>query len=117
MIPKRGQLYTLTQVLKELELRDSPFLGVFVDDSGHRYPIQDSHIVSTNMLSIEGFADTKWEYRYETAEWIPIFQYAKDNPPITDFVDYEPAVDWDGNQEDGFWVTPKGFPRQQYRRE
>ena len=109
--PVRGQLYTLREVYN-LNLRDSPHLGVVID--GNSSVVQDSHVTTEEMLSVPGFADTKWEYIRETHEWIPIFRYAKVNPPITDFVDYEPENSEWALKEGGLWVTPKGFTREQY---
>ena len=110
--PVRGQQYTLREVFN-LNLRDSPHLGVTID--GKDGVIQNSHLTEEEMLTIPGFADTKWTYRYETDEWIPIFQYAKLNPPIENFVDHEPAIDaWSHEETDELWIIPKGFPREQY---
>lgn len=118
--PRRGQVYTFAQICK-LELRDSPHLGF--DHPHHTLKhvkcqcvIQESHITVEQSLSVPGFASTKWEYIRETHEWIPVFKYV-DERPITEFVDMEPEVDHPAIVQGrtlGWWVTLKGFPRQQY---
>jgi len=63
-----------------------------------------------DVLSIPGFAESWWEYKYETDEWIPVFHYVG-TAPITDFIDHEPK---NSSYENAQWCTPKGFPREQY---
>jgi hypothetical protein len=108
--PKREQVYTLEEVINKLHLRDSPSLN-FWDEKGNSQVIQTSHILEEDLLTIPGFADSKWKYIMETHEWIPIFRYV-DERPMSDFVTMEP---WECYGEPGaLWVIPKGYPRPQH---
>jgi hypothetical protein len=110
--PQRGHVYTLHEVEKVLDLDDSAHLGIVYQ--GKRTVIQTSHLTADQLLSVPGFKDTFWRYLYTTHEWIPVFEYDVDeNRPITDFVDVEQWLEQDGPTE-GWWCTPKGFPREQY---
>lgn len=113
--PRQNQTYLLSEVYN-LFLRDGPHFSIELEDVDHNLQvacIQDSHVTEEEMLSILGFKDTQWVYVRETEEWIPIFKYAKSNQrPITDFVNYEKSTC--PYTTDVFWVTPKGFPREQY---
>ena len=106
-LPRRGQIYTLREILTLLELHDSPSLGVMLD--GKRGVIQDAHLTEEQMLGVPGMADTKWRYAYTTDEWIPVFDYVGPIAQLRACLDYEPDFN-----HDGLWVTPKGFPRKQY---
>jgi hypothetical protein len=136
--PKRGGVYTLREVEIVLELRDSAHLGFWHDLGAawvcascanddddcpyvHNHKvqcvIQTSHVTRDDLLSIPGFADSKWKYRYETDEWIPVFEFV--GTDIQQFVNIVPSLcdynlDRDPNSQ---WVTPKGFPRKQYEEE
>lgn len=117
--PRRNHIYTLAQVLTELDLQDSPNLSfVVADDDGNdcEPALQTSHVKSEELLLIEGFAESRWVYHYTTHEWIPVFTFAKDNArPITDFIDMEKEIDpYDSPNRNGMWCTPKGHPREQY---
>lgn len=117
--PKRQQNYTLAEVL-ELELRDSPYLSVMLEDpkTGQLVdaPIQDSHMTHEQLLSVPGLKDTVWTYLYETDEWIPLFRFAAaaNTRPITDFITIEPEIDPYNRDKVGFWCVPIGFAREQY---
>lgn len=116
ILPKRGFIYTLYQIENELELRDGPHLGF--EYKGVKCVVQTSHLKAEELLSVPGFADSRWVYERETHEWIPVFRYV-DGRPITEFVDLEPVIDHPifvaaGTADTGFWATPKGFPREQY---
>lgn len=130
--PRSGVVYTLRQVLTQLELRDSPHLGFrakppaarefdiwrpadHIQWHEGRAVIQESHCTTAQMLEVPGFADSLWRYVRETHEWIPVFEYAG-TAPITDFVDMEPENEKyaDDMQPRGWWVTPKGLTREQY---
>ena len=117
IFPKRQQVYTLDEIENVLYLRDSPSLVV----SGIGV-IQTSHLSNDEFLSIPGIRDTKWRYVRETNEWIPIFRSVEleDNfNLIKSCIDYEEWItkwaDSDNESDDGklYWVTPKGFPRNQ----
>jgi hypothetical protein len=105
--PQIGQNYTLEQIVRELRLRDCPALMVQLN--AKMSCVQDSHLSEQELLSVPGFAQTKWRYVRETHEWIPVFHWADATDPLT-FFDVEPSND-DPDRYD--WVTPKGFPREQ----
>ena len=108
--PRRGQDYTLQEILKELDLRDSPCL--MFDHEGKECCIQYAHVNCEQFLSVPGIASLLWEYERTThEEWRPIFRHSTGNTPrLLECLDIEP----DKNSEGEFWVTPKGFPREQY---
>ena len=115
MLPKRYQSYTLEQIYKELQLRDSPSLAFTHQDiSGC---IQNSHLLEEDLLSVPGMKESRWIYIRETHEWIPCFQFdtkAK-QPPIDTLVDLESYIDtYNLSKGEFWWATPKGFPREQH---
>lgn len=116
--PKQHEVYTLRDIVQKLSLRDSPHLGFQFRSPDPQETesvlavIQNSHVTDEDLLSIPGFADSKWKYLRETEEWIPVFSYA-DELPITDFVEMELDLH-PYNLTHQWWVTPKGFPRDQY---
>ena len=106
MYPKRGVNYRYEQ-LQLLDLGDSPALnipGVGV--------IQDSHLTVDEMLTVPEFKDTEWKYIRTTDEWIPIFE-AVDSEAVLKCVDVTDCIGAFDNPGDK-WITPKGFPREQY---
>lgn len=105
--PVPGRVYTLREAFA-LELPDSPHLGF--NREGRRHCVQDSHLTEEQTLAALG--DTRWRYLRTTYEWIPVFEYADDRP-ITAFVDIEADRSPSANRGD-LWVTPRGFPRDQY---
>lgn len=103
-LPKQGHVYSLREVYS-LELGDAPCLMVLIGD--HRYPVQDSHVTEEQLLSVPGLADTQWEYKRTTHEWVPVFnmeQYG--GTKAETFFDVQRL-----EAEDSYWITPKGFPR------
>lgn len=107
--PVRGAEYTAREVLG-LELRDCPFFRFCVN--GRIEVIQTSHLTEAELLSVPGFADTRWRYQRETREWIPLFMAVNDDA-VAACVDMEPDRS-PYNDQPALWVTPKGFPRKQY---
>lgn len=107
--PKRGQQYTLLQIMKDLYLRDSPHLCIDVE--GVDGVMQTSHLTEEELLSVDKIGDTNWQYVRETDEWIPIFKYVGNphNLPITHFVDVEDYAALPPHDHEKFWITPKGF--------
>lgn len=96
--PKPGQIYTLAGISK-LFLRDSPALCFY-----HNHVevcIQDTWVTEEEVCKNPLLADSKWKYRLETDEWIPVFYYADDQRPITDLVTIEKS-ERDGNEHP--WV-------------
>lgn len=110
ILPTRGGIYTADQIMNVLELRDAPHM--YFTHEGRRSVVQNSHLTDAELLSVPGFADTKWTYLRTTDEWIPVFSAISDSA-IRECVDIEPWID-PYSDDAGFWVTPKGFPRQQY---
>ena len=104
--PIRGQLYSLKQIEEELELMDSPCLEFMCLETGKKEVIQTAHLKDGELITPEGFAETRWQYRFTTYEWIPVFLYIPESGRnINEFVDI------DVYKEEA-WVTPKGFPRE-----
>lgn len=114
MYPRYNQVYTLTQILNELKLDDSPFLNF--EHEGRKGVIQSSSCSDAEMLAIPHMADSQWRYSRTTDEMCPIFYYAATNTvPITELVDLEPLIDWDNTIDPkNWWAVAKGYPRGQY---
>ena len=120
MHPKTGHVYTLRQVLTELDLRDVPHLQFAYHPPGKpdgeraTQVIQISHCTDAELLAQQGLASSRWRFVRETHEWTPLFYYA-DTKPITEIVDLEPMRDpYYEHVGRLWWVTPKGLPREQY---
>lgn len=130
--PRPQQEYSLRTILTTLELQDSPHLGFYLKPPvrGPKDPhresdertwgearqvIQTSHLTDEELLSVPGMADSVWVYMYTTREWIPIFRLVA-GQDIHQLVDMEPSRDKYASSDEPrcWWVTPKGFPRQQY---
>lgn len=110
--PKRGKVYTYAEITN-LALRDSPCL-CFTFDGGHNV-VQHSHVTEEELLAVPQWAESKWEFQYETFEWIPVFCYVG-NISLSELLDIEPLIDPCGSEGDGgevAWAVPKGFPRPQ----
>ena len=107
--PIKGQVYSLRNVIQDLELLDSPHL-CFISKREQGEVIQTSHLTEEELLSVPGFAETQWRYLYTTYEWIPIFRYVGRVEELPQYIDWESDIDNPGH----LWVTPKGFPREQY---
>lgn len=73
--PRRGNTYTFAQI-RNLPLRDQPFLCVELDDEW--VPIQTQYALDDEISALAGFDDTQWRFIQETDEWIPIFHYCGD---------------------------------------
>ncbi len=118
--PISGQIYTARQMLSdELELKDSPFFcfKLVVDGEQRDCVLQTAHTTNEQMLSVEAFADSYWEYEYTTSEWIPIFNFTGTEEEIRTFFDIELENQPDymvGKEPRGYHVTLKGFPQEQY---
>lgn len=110
VLPKRGAIYSLQQVINVLALDDTPHLGF--KHKERSCVIQTSHISILDLLTIPEFAKSQWRYMFTTNEWIPVFEFQ--DADIEKFVDIEQEFDFDGSLTKDFWVTPKGYPRKQY---
>lgn len=111
--PEHGDIFTAREVF-ELPLRDSPSFGITVahdPDVGYDDPpIQDSHTTVTDLLSVPGFAESKWRFIKETHEWIPMFDFVGTAEEALAFVDVHKV--WNSTFECyEWWVLPKGHPR------
>jgi hypothetical protein len=108
--PNRGQIYSTHDLYHKLALGDAPFLRVEI--GGLNGPVQTSHVTREQIDAwIEAHAsEAKWRHDYITHEWIPLFTLQEGIDPRS-FLDAEKGVDMDGEM----WITPKGFPREQYR--
>lgn len=103
MRPIRGRVYTLREIVRDLELLDAPSLG-FADGV-----IQDAHCTCEQLLAVPGLADTEWKYICTTHEWIPVFK-AVNNDEVRKCVD----VVFYGDvlmRQDYAWITPIGLSR------
>jgi len=109
--PIVGNVYTFDQVLK-LDLSDSPSFSFLYKDT--RTVIQTAHTTDQELLSVPVLAQTKWQYIMMTTEWIPVF-YAVDSGLVLECVDIEADLQEEkyGDFREFWWVTPKGFHREQ----
>lgn len=115
-LPVRGQKYTLAEIVNDLQLDDMPSLIVKLDEDA---VLQDSHFLLSELLLEEGWAELKYQYVKTTHEWIPIFWLVpEDKEKFLSLCDVNTTIytDWD-QAEDGYWITPKAFPRKQYYEE
>lgn len=114
MKPIKKGVYSLRQIFKELQLDDSPSLGLTFN--GLACCIQTSHYLNEDLLRVDGWANISFTYLYTTHEWIPAFSvFEDDRHKLLSLLDIEPMRDSDGDViENELWVTPKAFPRQQY---
>lgn len=117
--PQRGIVYTLAEVLCDLELRDSACLCFYVQDlcypdnrSSTEQVIDYAHLTDDQFLSLPGWGETEWTFAYETNEWVPVFR-AVDDRSIERLCHIEPYVDRDLHGMNHMWVIPRGFDRPQ----
>lgn len=116
--PVSRHIYTLDQIVNELNLKDSPHLcftapnvnGVKVESV-----VQTSHMLLEDLLKVPGFGETKWRYIRTTSEWIPLFDYVG-SEPMSEFLDMEEYLDpyLNFGDEPAIFSVPKGYPREQY---
>lgn len=112
--PIKNHSYTFKEI-ERLYLRDNPSLCFTHENI--KGCIQTSHLLSSDLMSVHGMAESRWIYIKETFDWIPIFQFDVDvdQPHITSLVDIELYDDNHCIYYNGFWwATPKGFPRKQH---
>lgn len=104
--PTRGQIYTLEEINK-LPLRDSPCLRIF---HNNRWEYVQNSSTDLGALCEKNpiIRDSRWVFERETHEWIPVFNFARDNEwPVELVVTMEPTK----------WVDIYGQPEpQQYVR-
>lgn len=138
MNPVRNFVYTARQILIELELRDSPsfqfwrhspfqmlndgkdaerlaLMMVLGFDPDVDCVLQHSHVTDEQLLSVPGFADSRWRYIRTTDEWIPLFRLADHKrDDVSQWFDLEHYIGDYGQLDNAWSVTPKGFPREQF---
>lgn len=86
--PVQGQTYTLAEI-QELYLRDAPFLRFYHNDK--LVVVQTlSGSVETACEDNPKLLESKWTYIRETHEWIPLFNYAGEEP-VTEYVQISPT--------------------------
>jgi hypothetical protein len=101
-----GKEYTLKEILSIPVTELDVYLQFRID--GQLYPLQDSHLNSEKLLSIEGFADTQWQYVARTRESIDVFTYVGSD--IKQFVE---KTEWGvGTSFYEIVYCPKGFVRE-----
>ena len=116
--PKRGEVYTVEQIVTELKLRDSPFLKANITN-----PLGEVVDVVIQLAYIDDYAklipimgNDKYRYIRETDEWIPVFQFVGSEEEFLKSVDT--AVDLNPHLEEiepvGMVVWPKGIEYEQY---
>jgi hypothetical protein len=86
--PVQGQVYTLAEILN-LTLRDAPFLRFYHNDKLVVVQTLGSD-VGTVCQDNPKLLESKWKYIRETHEWIPLFNYAGEEP-VTDYVQISPT--------------------------
>lgn len=111
--PEKGAVYTTRQILADLALADTPHFNLntrFGPSS-----VQTSHMSEEQQLEWANGAakGILWQYIRTTHEWCPIFRMIG-TTDASQFCDVEEAIGFDGRVEEGAWVVPKGFPREQY---
>lgn len=113
--PKSGTTYTFKQIVEVLYLRDSACLTFRENDMDQN--IQDSHLSQEAMLALPHWADSRWTFRRETEEWVPVFTFSNDNAEfLDDLIDKEPEIDPHAERPGVLWCVPKGQAREQYHR-
>lgn len=118
--PSQRQDYTLREILTELTLRDSPWLGIPAPTPSVgsvtmacSAPVQGHYDFSSPEF-LEKYGELKFTYIRETDEWIPIFRFAGTVDEAKEHFDY--AVMLTDFFDDGVvpWhVTFKGYPEEQ----
>jgi len=110
--PQRNVQYTYAEIENHLYLRDSPCL--WFSYKGIGCPIQTAHVGFGELLNVPGMAESVWRFKEETDEWIPVFHFVGSEEDILKLVDIVEEIPTYHGQKPGWWVVPKGFPREQY---
>ena len=110
--PVPGQEYSLLEI-KSLLLRDIPSLE-FWGPNNRKCVVQTAHVTEDVLLANPEWASTRWTYRYETHEWVPVFLYAGSLPLLVSLLSFEVALSPYGDDTDDYWCVPKIAPRTQY---
>lgn len=88
--PVIGKIYTFEEI-EGLYLKDSPNLAI--EFKNGKYGVIQSYLRSDTFTLLPGLSDTKWKYRCETREWIPVFDYEGDVFDLIPFLNTEPMYD------------------------
>ena len=111
-LPISGRVYTSTEIETALSLDDMPFYRFLYN--GKICVIQTGHVTSAQLLSVTGFAASRWSYERTTREWIPLFWFVGTEDEILALVDVEHEISCTGEAMAEWSVTPKGYPRAQF---
>jgi len=116
--PVSRNVYTLNQIVNELDLKDSPslsFIAPNINGVKVESVVQTSHMLLEDLLKVPGFGETKWRYIRTTSEWIPLFDHVG-SEPMSEFLDMEEYIDpyLNFGDEPAIFSVPKGYPREQY---
>lgn len=106
-LPKRGTILKFKDII-HMELPDTPCFEFSLDNEPG--VIQTAHVSVEELATLTELGETEWRYRYTTREWIPVFRFHGDPETLRNVLDIEPSTD---EFNPGWWVTPKGFPREQ----
>jgi hypothetical protein len=103
--PTRGQIYTLAEIVK-MPLRDSPCLRIY--HNGRWEYIQNASGAEAWLCEQNPIiAGSKWVFERETHEWIPVFNYSRENDfDVDQIVTIEPTkrIDNYGDPEPQMYV-------------
>lgn len=115
--PKRGEVYTVKQIVTELKLRDSPFLcSEITNPLGEKVEvvIQTAWCTEEQLIPIMG--DDRYRYIRETDEWIPVFHFTGTEEEFLKSVECGVTLDPYLKEDDpvGMTVWPKGTEYSQY---
>lgn len=112
--PQRGVVYSLSEVLCDLELLETACLCFRVQDlcypenrSTTEQVLIYSHLKDEQLLAMPGWSETQWKFAYETDEWMPVF-VAIDDIAVEKLCVIEPLVGRDVRYSSSMWVFPRG---------
>lgn len=104
--PVRQTQYTVEEIEKYLNLKDTPFLRFM--HHGLITNIQTGHL-PVPLYEIPGWKDLSFRYIRTTDEWIPLFNFVGEDAQILALLDIEEGKQIFDN-EFYYWATPKGYP-------
>lgn len=101
--PKKGQTYTLDEISK-LYLPEQPLFSY--THNAVRVNVQRPDVPLTEVVGNAHLAASKWEYKYLTEDFIPVFFY-NDARPITEILTIEDSKTnyGIGSEKSFFWVN------------
>src|ERR1700758_5161253 len=117
--PVSCEIYSLRQIIYDLELRDAPCLEFW--HKGVRTCIQTSHFMDNQLEAAHPrLMNSFWKYKYETEEWVPVFEFHEtltfSQNDLERHLSIERCLDpyVDDPRKVLWWVVPKGLPRKQF---